>query len=235
MIKSMEKFGYLEVDDLQSLDSVNGVQRVLRYISPDGKRQDAASTYLHPKLQDGKHPKLHVVVQSQVIRVLIANKKAVGVEYRPNPIFSPDDTKTRTVKARRMVIVSCGACGTPGVLERSGIGSPDVLERAGVPLVADVPGVGYEYEDHELMLYPYKSSLSPDETMDAVLSGRVTVDSLFQNNDPRLGWNVTDTTAKVRPTDEEAASLGPKFQEIWDRDFKHYPDRPVMMMVLVAW
>lgn len=62
------------VEDLSDLESNNGVQRAKRYISPAGKRQDTGHCYLHPRLQDGKHPNLHVVVDSQVIRVLFDDR-----------------------------------------------------------------------------------------------------------------------------------------------------------------
>jgi alcohol oxidase len=208
----------------------------MRYISPDGKRQDAASRYLHPRLQDGKHPNLHVLVETRVVRILFDDKRAVGVEYRPNPDSQPSVPSphpVRSVKARKAVVVSCGACGTPPVLERSGIGNPEILERARVPLVADVPGVGHEYEDHHLLVYPYKSSLAPEETIDAVVSGRRDPEDLIKNNDKILGWNFMDITCKLRPTDADVAALGPEFQEVWNHDFKDNPNRPMALMSLV--
>ncbi|KAH8682575.1 alcohol oxidase-like protein [Xylariales sp. PMI_506] len=237
-IDAATKVGWPEIEDLQDLDSNNGVQRWLRYVSPDGKRQDTAHRYLHPKLQDGQHPNLHVVVESQVHRVLFDGKKAVGVEYRPNPGFQASVNLTqspiRSVKARKMVIVSCGACGTPPVLERSGIGNPEILKRANVPVVEDLPGVGDGYEDHNLILYPYRTSLEPHETIDAILSGRSNPETLVANNDKILGWNAIDISSKLRPTEEEVTALGPEFRNAWDRDFKEAPNRPLMLMGLVS-
>lgn len=122
--------------------------RALRYVGPDGKRQDVAHAYIHPKLQSGNFPNLHVLLETDVERVLFDdNKKAVGVVFRPNPDFQPgtEQASLRTVKARKQVVLSAGALGTPLVLERSGVGSPEVLAGAGVPLVAPVPGVGENY------------------------------------------------------------------------------------------
>jgi choline dehydrogenase-like flavoprotein len=185
-------------------------------------------------ISDGKHPNLHVLVESQVVRVLVENRRAVGVEYIANPDFQPDDeTGSRTVRARKLVVVSCGACGTPSVLERSGIGSREVLDRAGIKPVADVPGVGHQYLDHHLLVYPYNSSLNPDETIDAIVSGRVDVGEMIQKQAPILGWNAMDVTMKVRPTDADVAALGSDFQESWDRDYKNQPDRPLAVMSLI--
>lgn len=48
-------------------------------------------------------------------------------------------------KARQLVVVSAGAFGSPGILERSGIGSSSILEKRGIPVVVDLPGVGENY------------------------------------------------------------------------------------------
>lgn len=238
-LQAAGQVGWPEIEDLQTLDANNGYQRWLRYVSTDGKRQDTAHTYLHPKLGNERYPNLHVVVESQVHRVLVEGKRAVGIEFRRNPAFQQatnlTQTPMRTVKARKMVVVACGACGTPPVLERSGIGNPEILKRAGVSVVEDLPGVGHDYQDHNLVLYPYKTSLEPGETIDGILSGRADVGAMIEKNDPILGWNAVDISAKLRPTDEDVAALGPEFQSAWDKDFKDAPARPLMLMGLVSW
>lgn len=149
------KAGWPEVPDAQDLESINSVGRNKRFISPEGKRQDAATCYLRPRLGGGGHPNLHVLLESQVVRVLVDGepKRAVGVEVRANPRYNPDAAgePLRVVKARRLVVASSGACGTPSLLERSGLGDPKVLERSGVPVVVDLPGVGNGYEDHHFV------------------------------------------------------------------------------------
>ncbi|XXH04688.1 GTP-binding protein rbg1 [Hypoxylon texense] len=217
------KMGWSEVKDLSDLESVNAVWRAKRFISPDGKRQDAASCYLHPRLHDGEHPKLHVLVESQVTRILLdESHRAVGVEFRPTPAFHSDGVgePLRTVKAKRLVIASCGACGTPSLLERSGVGNPKVLERAGVPVAVDLPGVGNGYEDHHLLGYPYLNSLGPSDTLDGLVLGRMgSYEDLMKKKEKMLGWNGQEIQAKIRPTDAEIAALGPDFQNAWDKDF----------------
>lgn len=142
--------GWPEAVDIQDFETVNASQKNLRYITKEGKRSDAAEAYLRPRVKDGKHPGLQVLVEHQVARVLFEGTKATGVEVRSNPKFQPDATGTKTIKACKLVVVSCGALGTPLVLERSGVGSPEVLSKAGVEVVADLPGVGNEYLDHHL-------------------------------------------------------------------------------------
>ena len=232
-IQAAGKLGYPEIEDLQDLDSNNGVQRAVRFIGPDGKRQDTAHVYLHPRLRDGKHLNLNVLVESQVLRVLFDGKRASGIEYQPNPAFQTDAT-IHSVKARKLVVVSAGALGTPLILERSGIGEPSILNRASLPIIAAVPGVGREYQDHHLLAYPYQTNLLPNETADAIIGGRVDIAELIATNASVLGWNAQDVAAKLRPTNAEVSALGPEFEACWDRDFKHNLNKPLVLMALIS-
>jgi hypothetical protein len=75
-----------------------------------------------------------------------SKNRATGVAFSPNPLFYRDGpTGTRTVRGTKLVVVSAGSLGTPGILERSGIGGKDVLEGVGVKQRVDLPGVGENY------------------------------------------------------------------------------------------
>ncbi|KAI0181677.1 alcohol oxidase-like protein [Hypoxylon sp. FL1284] len=231
-IAAANTLGYPEIVDIQDLDSNNGVQRSMRYISPDGKRQDTAHAYLHPRLNDGSHPNLHVLVESKVVRVLFDNTRAVGIEFQPSA--NPSQDSVKSVKARKMVVVSSGALGTPSILERSGVGSPEILQRAGVEVVADLPGVGENYSDHHLYISPYRTSLGPEETVDGLVAGRVDPVELMKNNDKVLGWNAMDVTGKYRPNESEVDALGPVFRQAWDHDFRSNLNKPLTLMSLIS-
>ncbi|KAH8883203.1 alcohol dehydrogenase [Thozetella sp. PMI_491] len=239
IIQAAGQVGQRELTDLQDFASNDGVARHGRYIGLDGRRQDTAHRYLHPLLQDGKHPNLHVLVEHKVVRVLFDDaKRAVGVEYVTNPGSAPNTALSKptkhTVGARKLVVVSSGALGSPSVLERSGVGNREVLERAGVPVVADVPGVGHDYQDHHLVLIPYKTNLQPEHTNDALNKGTKNRGEAIASNDPALGWNTIDFAAKIRPTDADLATLGPEFKAKYDRDFRDIPDRPLMLWAVVS-
>jgi alcohol oxidase len=215
---------------LSGLDYNNGVQAALHYIGTDGVRQDTAFRYIHPKIQSGQYPGLNILVDTQVKRVVFQGNKATGVEFKHKAQANSPYT---TVRAKKMVIVSAGALGTPLILERSGVGNPDLLKKLGIKVVSALPSVGENYQDHHLITYPYYSSLSENETLDGLLSGRQNATEAIQKNASILGWNAQDVTGKLRPTDKEAAALGPAFQEIWNKEYKTNTNKPLLLTALV--
>jgi choline dehydrogenase-like flavoprotein len=79
--------------------------------------------------------------------LLRSENRATGVAFTLNPLLYPDGAnETHTVRGTKLVVLSAGSFGTPGILERSGIGSKDVLERVGVKQRVDLPGVGENYQ-----------------------------------------------------------------------------------------
>ncbi|ROV87667.1 hypothetical protein VSDG_09633 [Cytospora chrysosperma] len=237
-IKALESYGLPVSKDMQSLDANNCCERSLKYVSPEGKRQDSAHTYLHPKLQDGEHPNMHVLTETKVVRVLFGNNnRACGVEVTPNPAFQLQTAVTiqpkQVIKARKLVVVSCGALGSPGVLERSGIGGKDVLEKAGVAVVVDLPGVGSNFQDHHLLLLPFKVALESRETGDFVISGRVKEEDLLNSKDGILGWNTVDAGVKMQPSAADRATFDKELLAAWETDFKDKPNKPLMLMAII--
>ncbi|KFA50406.1 hypothetical protein S40293_05239 [Stachybotrys chartarum IBT 40293] len=234
-IAAAAELGYPEVDDIQSMEAINSVARAYRYIGSNGRREDVVTRYLLPLLSSGKYPNLHVLTETEVIRVLFdSDKRASGLETRPNPIFQDKAEPVRAITARKLVILTAGALGTPPILERSGVGSRDILDKAGVSVVVELPGVGKTYDDHQLLLAPYHSNLEPRQTLDDLIRGRVDVGALIASNDSILGWNAQDVTSKLRPSEEEVEALGPVFKAGWEQDFENVPDRPLSIITLIS-
>ncbi|KAI0810323.1 GMC oxidoreductase [Xylaria sp. FL0064] len=235
-IAAVTASGWTEIQDLQTMETTNGVQRAMRYVDPEGRRQDTAHRYLFPRIHDGRHPNLRVLLESPVKRVLFDDKRAVGIEYQPAQTDNNSDGQgaPRSVKARKMVIISCGALGSPLVLERSGIGNPSILQSADVPIVVDLPDVGFHLQDHQMMTYSYHSSLKPHETVDVIASGRVDLQDLVDRKAPILGWNSVDAACKLRPNEADITSLGPAFEKEWRQEYQHREDRPLMLVSLAG-
>lgn len=106
----------------------------------DAQRSSTATGFLAPARQ---RPNLTVLMQSQVLRVLVEGRRAVGVE-----LVSGSSRTPRSVRASREVIVSSGAIGSPKLLMQSGIGPADHLQAVGVKTVHGLAGVGANLQDH---------------------------------------------------------------------------------------
>ena len=61
------------------------------------------------------------------------------------------------MRARREIILSAGAFGTPAILMRSGIGDAADLQKAGVAVKHHLPGVGKKLQDHPDFAFSYRS------------------------------------------------------------------------------
>jgi choline dehydrogenase len=103
-----------------------------------GRRCSAANAYLRPAM---KRANLAVKTHALATRILFEGRQASGVEYRQGDA-------TRTVRARREVILSAGSINSPKLLKLSGVGPAAELREHGIALVHDLPGVGENLQDH---------------------------------------------------------------------------------------
>ncbi len=104
-----------------------------------GKRRwSSARAFLHP----ARHRKtLKIVTEAHMTRLIVDKGRAVGLEYRcPAGL-----TRAR---ARREIVLSGGAIGSPHMLQYSGIGPGEHLRDHGVDVVLDLPQVGSNLIDH---------------------------------------------------------------------------------------
>ncbi len=100
------------------------------------------------------HAKKHVKLQlnAMVERVLIENKRAVGVEWT-------DKRGRHQAYAKAEVILCGGAFNSPQLLQLSGIGPGKLLQKHGIDLVQDLPGVGENLQDHFGIGVQYRSKV----------------------------------------------------------------------------
>ncbi len=116
----------------------------------NGQRCSAAVAYLHPAM--GRQ-NLRVETNALASKVLFEGKRAVGVAFTQNGV-------KRTAKAAKEVILSGGAVNSPQLLQLSGVGPGGLLREHGIDVVADLPGVGENLQDHYVMSVRYR--LKPD-------------------------------------------------------------------------
>ncbi len=112
----------------------------------NGQRCSAAVAYLHPAM---KRPNLKVETRALATRILFEGKRAVGVEFTQSG-------QKRTARATKEVILSGGTVNSPQLLQLSGIGPGALLQEHGITVVADVPGVGENLQDHYVISMQYR-------------------------------------------------------------------------------
>ncbi|MBD9383448.1 GMC family oxidoreductase N-terminal domain-containing protein [Achromobacter sp. ACM02] len=106
-----------------------------------GWRMSTAKCFLKPAMG---RKNLEVRTYAQATRILFDGGKAAGVAY----CHPAHPSQVRAVRARREVIVSCGAINTPKLLQLSGLGPADLLRQHNIDVVCDLPGVGENLSDH---------------------------------------------------------------------------------------
>jgi len=112
----------------------------------EGRRCSAAVAYLHPAMG---RPNLRVETRAQASRVLFEGKRAVGVEFVQHGV-------TRTARASAEVILAGGAINSPQLLQLSGVGPAGLLRAHCIEIVADLPGVGENLQDHFVVGETYR-------------------------------------------------------------------------------
>jgi choline dehydrogenase len=146
LIETAQKLGYRHLDDFHAGEAEG-------FSAPDfnthrGHRASTASRYLRPAMSRSN---LRVETNALTTRVLIEQKRAIGVEYEQNG-------QLLQAFADREVILAGGTFNSPQILMLSGVGAAEELEGAGVRVVHDLPGVGKNLQDHPSLGIVYGAS-----------------------------------------------------------------------------
>jgi choline dehydrogenase len=112
----------------------------------NGRRWSTAVGYLR---QARRRANLAIATNALATRILLSGRRAVGVEYR-------QDGTVRTAHAGREVILAGGAFNSPQLLQLSGIGPAPLLRQHGIEVIADMPGVGADLQDHLQVRIQYR-------------------------------------------------------------------------------
>lgn len=114
----------------------------------NGRRSSASTAYLHPALS---RPNLTVVTQAHARRIVFTGRRAGGI------VYSRGGGK-QTALARRETILCGGAINSPQLMMLSGLGPADHLREHGIAVVADLPGVGANLQDHLAAHVKYRAT-----------------------------------------------------------------------------
>src|SRR3954469_13601440 len=158
------------------------------------RRCSAVDAYLRPHLASGR---VTLLTGKTVARILIENKRAVGVEMSDNG---------REVILAGEVVLSAGAVHSPTILMHSGIGPAAQLRQHGIAVIVDSPEVGENLQDHPMV--PVRAYVKGDLGYQAAAHGlgtaKAALSYLIPKDGPASGngiktvshWNPSDFTAE---------------------------------------
>ncbi|WP_085940719.1 GMC family oxidoreductase [Azospirillum sp. B506] len=146
---AMVEAGFERTEDFNSGD--NAGVGYFEVNQKAGWRWSAAKGFLRPVKN---RPNLTIWTESQVERLIFETtpdgaRRCVGATVRRGG-------DAVAVRARREVVLSAGAIGSPQILQLSGIGPAEHLKAHGIDVVLDAPGVGRNLQDHLQIRAIYK-------------------------------------------------------------------------------
>jgi choline dehydrogenase len=112
----------------------------------NGRRCSTARGYLKPARGRSN---LRVESEALATRILFEGRRAVGVEYRQGGAL-------RRARANGEVLLAGGAFNSPQLLQLSGVGPAALLRQHGIGVIADMPGVGSDLQDHFQVRFNYR-------------------------------------------------------------------------------
>ncbi len=122
----------------------DGVVSLHQTTTRNGRRSSTYHAFLEGDAE--RRANFTVIIGAQVTRILLTEDvgglTARGVEYQMA------DGTTEVISARKEVILSAGAVGSPQILLLSGIGPKSELESVGISCRLDSPHVGKHLKDH---------------------------------------------------------------------------------------
>jgi choline dehydrogenase len=104
----------------------------------NGLRCSAATAYLKPARN---RKNLKIFTKHMTLGLIIEGKTITGIKARHK-------NRIVKIKARREVVLSAGAIGSPQILMTSGIGDPTHLKEHGITIIHQLDGVGKNLQDH---------------------------------------------------------------------------------------
>ncbi|MFM9033521.1 MAG: GMC family oxidoreductase [Mycobacterium sp.] len=166
-----------------------------------GRRWSMADAYLHPV---ERRPNLTIFTRTQATRLLLDDDVAqhqrqgawTTARHRVTGLRLLKDGRMLDVAARREVILSAGAVGSPHLMQVSGLGPADLLRQHHVPVAVDLPGVGENLQDHLQLRTVYR------------ITGARTVNTLYRNWLTRAGMGLQYLTLRSGPMTMPPSTLG---------------------------
>jgi len=145
MIEAAVEAGYKHTDDLNGY-SQEGFGPMDRTVTAFGRRCSTARGYLD---QARHRDNLTIITHATTDRIVFDGRRAIGVCWL-------ERGEEKQAQATREVLLCAGAIASPQILQRSGVGPASLLKEFDIPLIADLPGVGANLQDHLEVYIQYK-------------------------------------------------------------------------------
>ncbi|MGI9164643.1 MAG: GMC family oxidoreductase [Mycobacterium sp.] len=166
-----------------------------------GRRWSMADAFLHPVAH---RPNLTVYTQTRALKLLLDDQVVqtqrrgawTTAQHRVTGLRLLKDGHLIDVRARREVILTAGAIGSPHLMQVSGLGPADLLAEHGVPVSVDLPGVGENLQDHLQLRTIYR------------VQGAATVNTLYRNWITRAGMGLQYLLMRSGPMTMPPSTLG---------------------------
>lgn len=191
----------------------------------NSKRASSSVAYLKPALNK---PNLDILIQTTATRLIKSGWKDGLPQFNTVEIATGPDcmlscyvfhvhaslnfvnlAKRCTVSARKEVILSAGAIGTPRILLSSGLGPAQHLSQLGIKPILNLPAVGANLIDHVLTCTPF--SVAVTDTPDALTRNQTLAQEAF------VLWNTTGQGIFSAALANQIAWLKvPKNESIWN-------------------
>ena len=166
-----------------------------------GRRWSMADAFLHPVAH---RPNLTVYTHTRAMHLLMDDRVRddqrhgawTTARHRVTGLRLLKDGHVSDVRARREVILTAGAIGSPHLMQVSGLGPAGLLTQHHVPVAVDLPGVGENLQDHLQIRTIYR------------VRGARTVNTLYRNPFTRAGMGVQYGLMRSGPMTMPPSTLG---------------------------
>jgi choline dehydrogenase len=176
------------------------------------RRESSATAYL--KLPQVER-RLAIRRQVQVLRIIVERGRATGVE-----LLQPQGPE---VLQADEIVLAVGTFNSPHLLLLSGIGAADALRRHGIDVVADLPAVGRNLQDHPMLLMAYAASaplgfeerLRLDRLAGSALAWLLRIGGLLDEAPLGIQGFVNRTDPAARPDTQFQVAFGSPMSRPW--------------------
>lgn len=148
-IEAARGLGLPVLEDINT-PGTDGIGWTQHTIDRQGRRASAYNAFVRPL----RRSNLVVRTGAQVARVLVTDGRATGVEVLTR-------AGREVIAARGEVILSAGVYQSPKLLQLSGIGPGALLALHGIAVLRDLPAVGGNLTDHQMVALTYDLKNDP--------------------------------------------------------------------------